>query len=277
MSDGKRVAVRDADVLAGIDRWGVEHFRPLFQGRSYQAWKQDAALAIIENADLRACMTTEAGRISLVRALQRSASTGLSLNPQLGESALVAINGAVSFWPMKNGIVRKAMETGAIEYVEAGTVFVNDTFRIRKSARGDDYEFEPALEDRGAVRGYFAVAVLKSGRSVLEFWTHAQAEEHKKKFGKGLSKPGSAWNTNAGAMHEKSVLKALLSGLHLPPSVAMLYETEESGDGNPDAEPPVRNVSGGDPDDPAAGLADLAGEEPSGEDAEDRDGETPLS
>jgi recombinational DNA repair protein RecT len=249
------IAVTDAKVLANINGWGQERFLPFFQGNNFEAWKQDAALAVIENNDLRNCMATDQGKVSIVRALQRSASSGLSLNPQRGESALVAINGEVNFWPMKNGIVKKALETGALEYVEVGTVFVNDKFAIKKTAKGDDYEFEPALDNRGAVKGFFAVAVLKSGRSVIEFWTLAQAEEHKNKFGKGLKNPKSAWNTNTNAMYEKSVLKALLSGLHLPPSVARLLEMDnnaEQAEMRNVTEPPEKGVS-------ADGLAaDLA-------------------
>jgi phage RecT family recombinase len=250
MSNGNetQVAVRDSDVVANINGWGNERFLPFFQGSNFEAWKQDAALAVVESKDLRECMATEPGKISLIRALQRSSSSGLSLNPQKGESALVCISGKVNFWPMKNGIVKMALETGALEYIEANTVYEKDTFKIKKTARGDDYDFEPALDVRGAVKGYFAVAVLKTGRSVVEYWPHAQAEAHKKKFGKGLNNTASAWNTNADAMHEKSVLKALLSGLHLPRQVSRLLEMDNEADEavTRDVTEPAAEKSGGD-------------------------------
>jgi recombination protein RecT len=53
-------------------------------------------------------------------------------------------------------------------------------------------------------------------------------EAHKKKYGKGLTKPGSAWNTNFDGMAEKTVLKALLSGLYLPPAVTQLIEQDNA-------------------------------------------------
>ncbi|MDR2049734.1 MAG: recombinase RecT, partial [Treponema sp.] len=77
---------------------------------------------------------------------------------------------------------------------------------------------------------YFAVAVLKSGRSVVEYWDKQQVEAHKKKYGKGLTKPGSAWNSNFDGMAEKTVLKALLSGLHLPPAVTRLLEQDSAAE-----------------------------------------------
>jgi phage RecT family recombinase len=234
MANSTQIAVRDADIVASLDKWGENNIVDLFQGRSFQAWKQDAALAIIENNDLRACMTSEKGRLSLVRALQRSATSGLSLNPQKGESALVPINGEVNFWPMKNGIIKTALETGALEYVEANTIYSGDTFSIKKTARGDDYDFSPSLKDRGFPAAYFAVAVLKSGRSVVEYWDKQQVEDHKKKYGKGLTNPKSAWNNNFDGMAEKTVLKALLAGLHLPSAVARLIEMDNAVEQEPE-------------------------------------------
>lgn len=256
------IAVTDSRVITNIESWSRERFLPFFQGRNYDAWKQDAALAIIENNNLRECMATEPGRISIVRALQRSSSSGLSLNPQKGESALVAINGKVNFWPMKNGIAKKALETGSLEFIEANTIFEGDTFTLRKTAKGDDYDFVPGLEKRGNAKGFFAVAVLKGGRSVVEYWPLSQAEEHMKKWGKGLKDPKSAWSMHTNAMHEKSVLKALLSGLHLPETVTRLIEMDNDSEQTEE----TRNVTeepqdkGTGADDLAADLADAAKE-----------------
>jgi recombination protein RecT len=246
-----QIAIRDADIVASLDKWGESNIADLFQGPNFRAWKQDAALAIIEGEGLRECMTTEDGRISLVRALQRSATSGLSLNPQKGESALVPIQGKVNFWPMKNGIIKTALETGALEFIEANTVYSGDSFSPKKTAKGDDYDFIPALNDRGVPVAYFAVAVLKSGRSVVEYWNKQQVEDHKKKYGKGLNNPKSAWNTNFDGMAEKTVLKALLSGLHLPAAVSRLIEQDNAAEAET-----VRDVT--EPQGKGTSAADLA-------------------
>jgi recombination protein RecT len=232
MGNGNQIAVRDADIVATIDKWAPDHFSYFHTGssRQFEAWKQDAALAVIENTQLKSLVSSEEGRVSLVRALQRSAASGLSLNPQKGESALVPIGGKINFWPMKNGIIKKALETGALEFIEANTIYVGDTFNIKKTARGDDYDFTPSLEDRGESYAYFAVAVLKSGRSVVEYWTKSQIESHAKKFGKGANNSTSAWNTNFDGMAEKTVLKALLAGLHLPKVVSELIEADNEAE-----------------------------------------------
>jgi recombination protein RecT len=230
MAETKAIAIRDADIVSSINHWGESNLSLFYQGRNFDAWKQDAALAVVENPDLRAAMTTDAGKLSLVRALQRSASSGLSLNPQRGESALVYFNDKVNFWPMKTGLISKALETGSLEFIEANAIYSGDSFSIKKTAKGDDYEFTPALKDRGVPVAYFAVAVLKSGRSVVEYWAREQVEKHKAKYGKGLSKQGSAWNTNFDGMAEKTVLKALINGLHLPKAVTDLIEMDNAAE-----------------------------------------------
>jgi len=261
MADNK-IAIRDQDVINGIEHWAPKNLAYFFEGsgRRFEAWKQDAAMAVIENPDLKSAMATEAGRMTLLRALQRSASSGLSLNPQKGESALVPIGGKINFWPMKNGIIKKALETGSLEFVEANTIFSGDSFAIKKTAKGDDYDFSPALADRGFPRAYFAVAVLKSGRSVVEYWSKEQVEAHKKKFGKGANSGGSAWNTNFDGMAEKTVLKALLAGLHLPKAVTELLESDAETEREAErdvTEPPSGKGTGA--DDLAADLAEKAG------------------
>jgi recombinational DNA repair protein RecT len=163
------IAIRDADIIVALANWGPGHFDIVYHGKNYEAWRQDAAMAIIENPDLRQAMTTADGKMSLIRALQRSASTGLSLNPQKGESALVPIQGKINFWPMKNGMIKEALATGSLEFVESNTIFANDEFKIKKTAKGDDYEFSPALKERGPSVAYFAVAALKSGRTVVVY------------------------------------------------------------------------------------------------------------
>lgn len=254
MGNENQIVVRDADIFSSIAKWAPDHLVPVYSGgnRAFEAWKQDAALAIIENGDLKTAMTSEAGRMSLVRALQRSASSGLSLNPQKGESALVPIGGKINFWPMKNGLLKKALETGALEFIEANTIFSGDKFLIKKTAKGDDYDFIPALVDRGFSSAYFAVAVLKSGRSVVEYWTKDQVDDHKKKYGKGNSNPTSAWNNNFDGMAEKTVLKALLMGLHLPKAVTELLEMDNDAE-----QAETRNVTEA-PEDKGTSSTELA-------------------
>jgi len=257
------VAIRDEDINRVVTEWSPEHFRFLFPGSKdeFAAWKQSFALCIIENKELRNALTTDNGKLTLIRAAQRAVSTGLSLNPQEGEGALVAIDGKVEYWPMKNGIIKGALKTGQVDFIASETIFDKDSFTIKKTAHGDDYDFIPALSERGQPRAYFAVIVLKSGRSVVEFQPIDQVQAWMKKYGKGLSNPKSAWNRNFDGMAEKTVLKALLHRVHIASSLDNILKIDDENDDIPDSgSPGDRTPKGTSGDDLAATLAAKAQE-----------------
>jgi len=221
------IAISDKEVRTTLMNWAPEvQFFMDDPSRSLQFLKT-AALCTLESADLRACLTTQAGKISMIRALQRAAATGLSLNPQEGKAALVPINGKVEYWPMKNGIIDLAHESGKVDYIAAETVFAKDTFALKKTAKGDDYEFSPALAGRGEPVAYFAVVALTGGRSIVKYMDKAQIEAHKQKYAKGLSGSKSAWNTNFNGMAEKTVLKALLKSVYLGSKVQKAIDIDD--------------------------------------------------
>jgi recombination protein RecT len=211
------IAIRDQDIPNRLVALAPE-FRFLFPGKpaAFDVWMKSLALCVIENKDLRAALTTENGQRSFIRVVQKAASTGLSLNPLDGEAAIIPFgDGTINYWPMKNGIIKGAMDSGEVETVFSKIIYEKDTFTIEETSKGDDYRFCPALEARGKPKAYFAVIVLKSGRTILEYMTKEQVEAHRDKYGKGLSKATSVWNTNFDAMAEKTVLKALLRRVHV--------------------------------------------------------------
>jgi recombinational DNA repair protein RecT len=190
-----------------------------YAAREYDgnAFLKTAALCIVENADLMACLQTEAGRISLRHALRYACTTGLSLNPQEGKACLVAIDGKVSYWPMKNGLVDLILDTGAVKYVRMNAIHVNDHWKLMETIDGDKYEFSPSRRSRGEIDGFFCAIKLISGESIVEFMPRDEVEEHKKRYGKGLGNPKSAWNTSFEGMGIKTVAKRATKRLALPP------------------------------------------------------------
>jgi phage RecT family recombinase len=259
MANGNtQIAVRDADVVIKVGGWAQEYLRPFYHGNDFDGWKADAALAIVQNKTLRDCLTNELDAALIVRALQLNAASGLSLNPQKGEATLVAYRGknglSVTHIPMKNGLIRHAMRTGKVARVESGTVYEKDTFKPKKSSDGDGYEWEIAVDDRGAPRGYFALVKLADGTSVLEYQTKAQVWEHALKYGNGrvwddqvkkyLDKfyAESAWGKSFDGMAEKTVIRAVLNGLHLPELEDLLREEEAPMRDVTEPEPPHKGT-----------------------------------
>jgi recombinational DNA repair protein RecT len=261
------IAVTDENVVKAIVSWGGQYLRPFYKGRDYDAWKQDVALAIVQNETLRNCLNNDMHKAILLRAVQLNAASGLSLNPQLGEAALVAYNGKKGFTvnhiAMKNGLVKKALETRKVLKIESGTVYEKDEFRVKKSSDGDGYEWNPALKDRGKPSGYFACIELSSGKKVVEYWEYAQVMEHALKYGNGRVwdndnkryknefYPDSAWGKSFNGQAEKTVIRAALHNLYLP-------ELEETFAEEDKIIEEMRNVT--DPQRKGTGADDLAAE-----------------
>lgn len=240
------IAITDQTVKTALSGWAPDLLYFMPDKPRLKSFIQSAALAIFENADLKNALSTPEGKLSLFRALERGAASGLSLNPQEGKAALVAIAGKIEWWPMKNGLIELAHESGKLEYIGAETVYAKDKFALKKTAHGDDYDFEPALKDRGEPMLYFAVLALTSGRSVVKMMTLEQMDAWKKKYGKGLNKPGSAWNANFNGMAEKTVLKAVLHSTYLGKAVQTALDADDMQEQAPerDVTPPKEKGTG---------------------------------
>ena len=106
------IALRDEDVLPLVTTWAPAITPFLPRGRSASRYLQEVALAIVESKELRECLQTQPGRLSVMRAIQRGAASGLSLNPQEGKAAIVVYGKKATWMPMKNGLIDLLMETG---------------------------------------------------------------------------------------------------------------------------------------------------------------------
>lgn len=240
---GNDVTVADSTVKQALTAWqdDLSYFIP-DPGR-LRGFLKSAALCIFENPDLKAALTTDQGKASMIRALERAAASGLSLNPQEGKSALVVKKGKVVWWPMKNGLAELALESGQVDSIEASTIFANDKFVIKKTARGDEYELSPALKDRGEAVAYFAAIVLKSGRVIVGYMTKEQVEKHRDKYGQGLDNQAMPWRSNFNAMAEKTVLKATLADVHLGKPLADAIEADARAERDVTPPTPEKGIS----------------------------------
>lgn len=190
------------------------------------AFLKSAMIAIQDNATLGECLKTDAGRKSLYHAMRYAATTGLSLNPQEGKAALIGYknkNGemVLNYQVMKNGLVDLALTSGKVEFITADLVRENDDFKIKKTASGDDYTFEPALKDRGEVIGFIAAMKLKGGSTYVKWLTVAEVCEFRDKYSSMFkNRPDSSpWTHSFNGMGVKTVMKALLRSVSISPDV----------------------------------------------------------
>lgn len=230
------IAVTDDSIKTALKAWGENDLLYLAPGATIDARKgyvrtflKNAAMSIFENEDLRKAMETPPGRLSLLRALQRGITSGLSLNPQDKQAALVAPgNGKIEFWPMKDGLVKGAYDTDKVSVILADTVYTNDGWALKKTAHGDDYDWTPATKDRGAPILYFALLVLKEGsRQIVFVMTEAEMQAWKLKYGKGLSSQKAMWNSNFQGAALKTVIRRILTTTYLGEKVQKLLDMDD--------------------------------------------------
>lgn len=108
------------------------------------------------------------------------------------------------------GIVARMFNGGCLSVV-AQVVRQRDQFRVRGENVPPDHDYDPFASDeqRGAVRGAYAYAVLPSGRcSQVIVMGRPEIDKHKAKS-RGSDKADSPWQQWYEAMAKKTVLRAL--------------------------------------------------------------------
>jgi recombination protein RecT len=190
-------------------------------------FRKDVQIAITSNEKLSDCLSTADGVASMYQALRLAASTGLSLNPQLGEAALVPYKGKVQFLTMKNGLIRQAQDTGKVEFMTAEMVREKDEIKIGKTADGDTLEHWPSLRERGNVIGYYAVLKLKDGKTHVKYMSKEEAQEWAANYGSYQGKLKQNWRESFDGMAVKTVLKALLRNVYISPEVTRSVVAED--------------------------------------------------
>lgn len=210
-------------------------FLEKFQGslKDYAIRKYDhvsflksAMLAIADNNTLSECLKSEQGKRSLFNALRYASTTGLSLNPAEGKAALIGFKNksgemVINYQIMKNGLIDLALESGKVEFINADYVKSNDKFRLTKTAIGDNFEFEPALSNRGDIIGFYAALKLKDGGSYVKWFTKQEIEEFRDKYSSmfKFNPENSPWSKSFSGMGIKTVIKALLRSVRISDDV----------------------------------------------------------
>ncbi|MBE3064345.1 MAG: recombinase RecT, partial [Spirochaetes bacterium] len=198
------------------------------------AWAKTVMLCIVGDPKLMACLSTRPGKTSLYHALRLAAATGLSLNPQEGESCLVEIKGKVNYWKEKNGIIRLILETGRVKSIYGDAVRENDKFRVIKSFKGDDYEHIPPLKGRGAIKGFYSAIMETDGIGHVYYMTREEVEAHRDQYAPSWNSYDSSWKKSFEGMGVKTAIKMGAARLSLPKESQAAIDSRE---GEPDDAP----------------------------------------
>jgi recombination protein RecT len=194
------------------------------------AFLKSAMLAIESNPELKKCITTDIGKASFIQSLRYASTTGLSLNPQEGKAAIIPRKtkqgdkyvDVVTYQVMKNGMIDLALESGKVEFIEADYVKKNDHFTgIRKTMDGVNYEFSPALKDRGELIGFFAVMKMKSGATHGKWYTLQEINDHRKQYSEKSYMPEIGYGL-------KTTVKALLRSVSISAEIDAIVKTDDA-------------------------------------------------
>jgi recombination protein RecT len=182
---------------------------------------------------------------SLVGAIGQCAQMGLEPNTVLGHAYLVPFNtkrkdadgnerwvNSVQVIVGYKGLIDLARRSGQIVSIAAHEVCANDKFELVYGL-DEKLNHTPAMEERGEIIGFYAVAKLKDGGHAFEFMSHYQVEairdasqgwQQAVKFKKTDIHP---WKAHFNEMGRKTVIRRLAK--YLPLSIE--FQTAAALDG----------------------------------------------
>ncbi len=177
-----------------------------------------AITTIRQNPKLAKC-----SQESLLGALMVSAQLGLEPGT-LGQCYLIPFEnkkaGTVEcqFQIGYKGLIELLRRSGQLSDIYSYTVYENDDFNIEYGL-SRTLTHKPIFDERGEIKGFYAVAILKDGAKAFEYMTKDEVVKHEEKYRKGSYK-NDVWNKNFEEMAQKTVVKKLLKWL--PVSVEFL-------------------------------------------------------
>jgi recombination protein RecT len=158
---------------------------------------------------------------SVMAAVFQVAQLGLEINPALGEAYLVPFKDKCQVIPGYLGLMKLARNSGFVADIYGHEVREKDSFRMKLGLERKlehtplclEGGFPAPEEERGAVVGFYAVAVLRSGVSTFAAMSRKEVERVRNlspgyQVAKRLGKE-SVWDTDFVAMGLKTVIRRL--------------------------------------------------------------------
>lgn len=193
------------------------------------ASEQQYALQIMRsNGALQRCPTS-----SIRDAILNVAAVGLTLNPVAKLAYLVPRKGQCCLDISYRGLIKIAVESGAILAAKAVLVRANDTFRNNGPFQLPDHDYDPFASnaERGELRGGYSVARLPSGIDIVDFVSREDIEKIKRASATDKSKPDNPWNAWEDQMTLKSIIRRGSKGWPVTDRLAKAVALTQEADG----------------------------------------------
>lgn len=215
----------------------IKKSKPAFQmalGKNLdpERFTRIALTVVKQNPKLMQCSA-----MSLLGALMSSAQLGLEPNI-LGQSYIIPRKNRgiweANFQIGYKGLIKLFYNAKNALSLEAREVYENDDFHFEYGLNSD-ITHKPAMENRGEVIAYYAVAKLKDGASTFAVMSVSDIKENAKKYSDSYSFSYSPWVKNFDEMAKKTVIKQALKYMPLETEKQMAldettkhYSPEES-------------------------------------------------
>ena len=163
-----------------------------------ERFRRVAMTAIQRNPDL----VVKCSRRSLYLAFLNAAQDGLL--PDGREGAVVPYKDQAQWLPMVAGIRKKVRNSGEVTTWDCYLVYEADRFECEFGLDPKIVHFPNLIENRGAIKCVYSVAVLKGGEKSFELMTIGEIEAIRKKASRSSKGP---WFDYYGEMCRKTVIK----------------------------------------------------------------------
>ena len=189
----------------------MARFKEVLKDRAPQ-FMADVINAVRNSRQLQACDPNSIWGGAMV-----AAALDISINPNLGQAAIVPYKDKAQFQMMARGFIQLAMRTG--QYAKMNSAPVNEGVFCGYDEIGEPIIDWQKWDATKPTAGFVFAFKLVNGFSKIVYWSKERVEDHAKKYSSAYryalehpeKKKDTIWCTNFDAMGEKTVVKHGLS------------------------------------------------------------------
>lgn len=147
--------------------------------------------------------------MSLVYTSIKATAISLSIDPSIGEAAVIPYGKSASFQIMRNGWMSLLLRTGQVKFVANEVVHEGEL--VKKNKFTGEYVFDEDAKTSDKVIGYMASLTLLNGYQKTVFWTVEEVKAHALKYSQTYRTGKGVWHDRFDEMALKTVLKHLIT------------------------------------------------------------------
>lgn len=207
-------------IKEGFDKGGLEALTKMMDKKSAHAFVQTAiSLATSPTSLIKNCTPS-----SVIHSVMMAANTGLSIDPALGQCAIIPFKDrknnctVATYMIMKNGFLQLLHRTGTLKNLISEPVYKGDLIVYNRFK--EEYVFDPLNTDKSEFVGWYCNIKLISGFEKSLYMTVDELVAHGKRYSQSFRNGyKSLWGDDDAKyfMYEKTVLKKIAKFLPLSP------------------------------------------------------------